>query len=335
MNVPTKVRLRGQLMNARWVLAITTAMLAVTGLQRSARAQTVTACANASSCVQVKVTPSSANANVGDTVPVTLSFQQAPSNGQSGGPDEIAALALTLSIAKDGSGQPLELSDCTQTGDGLPAAVVPDASISNFKVVVENAFCDSGRTHCLCPGTGSGTTPDNFVNLVVYGPNPLPAPGTPVDIPTLPAGPQNLATVNLKVRQGASGNIPLHVYTETVNNQKPQFTAFLSVGDKLAVDQTCVPVTGQPPCSSGSTSQVAITDGAIQVGGGGCVCPGGDCDNSGSVAIDDIIVMVNAALGAGDTSTCPCGDADHSNTIDITDIITAVTNAQNSTCSAG
>ena len=324
--MPTQVRLRGPAMNGRRFVAMTTAMLAVIGLQRGVLAQSVQPCANAANCVQVKVTGGSGNA--GDTVPVTLSFQQAPSDSQSGGPDEIAALALTLSIAPNGQGQPLALADCTPTAAGLPAAVVPDSSLSNFKVVVENAFCDGGRTHCLCPTSG---TADNFINMVVYGPNPLPAPGTQVNIPTLPTGPQNLATINLKIQQGAGGNIPLHIYTETVNTQKPQFTAFLSVGDKLAVDQTCVPVSNQPPCSSGSTSQVAITDGAIQASTT-CTCIG-DCDMSGNVTIDDIIRLVNIAQGTTQLSDCPCGDADMNGTIDVTDIIRAVTNALNNTCS--
>jgi hypothetical protein len=315
-------------MKGRWFPSMTAALL-VAAAPQGVWAQTVQACPNPNNCVQVQVGGGAGSA--GDTIPVTLSLRQAPNNNQAGGPDETAALALTLSIAPNGVGLPLRLADCARNSDGLPAAVIPDAAISNFKLVVENAYCDSGRTHCLCPETGA-ITPDNFINLVVYGPNPLPAPGSPVDIPVLPAGPQTLATINLRIQGGASGSIPLRVYTETRDSQKPQFTAFLSVGDRLAVDQTCVPVTGQPPCSAGSTSQVVISDGAIDVQGG-CRCIG-DCSGDGEVTIEELLVMVNIALEIQQVTACPCGDADSSGGIDVGEIIQAVNFALGlSTCS--
>src|SRR5438477_259115 len=121
-----------------------------------------------------------------------MTFKQAPDNGATGGPDETAALAMTLGLLPaSGSGVPLTLNNCTVNADGLTSAIVPSGALSNFKVVVENLQCTNGRTHCLCP-TG-GQTQDNFINLVIYGPNPLPTPGpNPIDIPTLPAGPQQL-----------------------------------------------------------------------------------------------------------------------------------------------
>jgi len=310
-------------MTGCWFVGITAAVLSIASLPNASHAQgTVQACPNPANCVQVGVT--GGNGDTGATVPAVLSFQQAPSDSQNGGPDETAALALTMSLAIAGGGQQtLALADCTRNSDGLPAAVVPNAALSNFKIVVENAFCDGGRTHCLCPASGAA---DNFINLVVYGPNPLPAPGNPVDIPVLPAGPMEFVTINLK---GSSpGPYPLHLYSESVDSQKPQFTAFLSIGDRVAVDQTCVPVQGQPPCSAGATSQVAITDGQIVLGGGGgCMSCVGDCDMSGSVTIDDIIIMVSIAQNARPAGDCTCGDADMSGDIDISEIIQAVTNA--------
>jgi len=54
----------------------------------------------------------------------------------------------------------------------------------------------------------------------------------------------------------------------------------------------------------------------------------GDCGGEGDdVAVTDLIVMVNVALGTAAVSTCPAGDADSGGTIDITEIITAVNNA--------
>jgi len=254
-------------------------------------------------------------------------------------------LALTLGIPGGTGGTPLTLADCSFACVGgsndnnacssdadCPAggycqvkAVKATAAVSNFKVVVENASCTSGRTHCLC----DTATPDNFVNLVVYGPNPLPTPGpSGIDIPTLPTGPQQLLTIDLKVGASASGTIPLHIYNQVADSDasKPQYTALLSLGDKLAVDQTCVPATGTPPCgATDSVSQVATTDTSLVIAAQ-CV---GDCDNKGDVSISELITMVNIALGTANISACTAGDENGDNEISISEIIKGVNNALN------
>jgi hypothetical protein len=282
-------------------------------------------CPDPNNCAQVTVdVGATTTVKAGDTFDANLIFKQGPDNGQAGGIDEIAALALTLSLGS--AGTPLTLAMCTLDGDGFPAAdVIPDPSISNFKVVVENANCNNGQTHCLCP-TG-GQTPDNFINLVIYGPNPLPTPGPGgIDIPTLPAGPQTLVTFKLKVAGGANGVIPLHIINQVQDTSRPQFTAFLSVGDKLAVDQTCAPVTGQPPCSAtDSVSQVKVTSAQVTAMGS-CV---GDCNGDGEVTVNELITMVNIALGNANVSTCTAGDANGDGEITINEIIAGVNNALN------
>lgn len=292
------------------------------------RVLAITACPDPNNCIQVRVDAGSVPSSVkaGDTFDVHLVFKQGPDNGQPGGIDEIAALALTLNIGTT-SGTPLTLATCTLDGAGFPSAdVVPDSSITNFNVVVENASCANGKTHCLCPDAGQ--TRDNFINLVIYGPNPLPTPGTSgIDIPTLPAGPQTLVTFTLKVAAGAAGGaVPLHIINQVDDTSRPQFTAFLSVGDKLAVDQTCAAVTGQPPCSAAeSVSQVAITNAAVIITGS-CT---GDCSGDGEVTVNELITMVNIALGTSPVSTCPPGDANGDGEITINEIIAGVNNALN------
>lgn len=313
-------------MRGRAGLVFAGAMVALISMPQA----TLAAVACAGGCAQVSVVGPTGQAKPGDTVTVGLTFAQAPNNGQTGGPDEVAAIALTINLTGSSGSTPLRLADCTLNGaDGLPGAVKPNAALSNFKVVVENASC-TGRTHCLCPDASSGIAPDNFINLVVYGPNPLPAPGpNPIEIPTIPSG--GLLTIDLKIESGASGTIPLHAFNQVTNTSPPpQFNALLSIGDKLAVDQTCVPVQGSPPCSTGTAvSQVNITDGSITVQGGcsaSSTCAG-DCDCSHTVTVTDIITMVNIALGIQNISVCPPGDADSSGTITVTDIIKAVNNA--------
>jgi len=291
------------------------------------RVLAITACPNATNCALVQVdVGSTTTLKPGDTFNAGLTFKQGPDNGQAGGIDEIAALALTLNIGTT-SGTPLTLASCTLDASGFPSAdVIPDPSISNFNVVVENASCANGKTHCLCPDAGQ--TQDNFINLVIYGPNPLPTPGTSgIDIPTLPAGPQTLVTFKLKVASGAAGGaVPLHIINQVDDTSRPQFTAFLSVGDKLAVDQTCVPVTGQPPCSAADgVSQVVINNATVTIVGS-CT---GDCSGDGEVTVNELITMVNIALGTANVSTCGAGDANGDGQITINEIIAGVNNALN------
>jgi hypothetical protein len=301
-------------MKGQTVLIIAGAVVALAGTPQRMSAA-VGACTG--NCAQVSVTPSSLTAAPNSVATIGITFKQAADDGHAGsGPDEIAALALTLSMPG------LQLSDCTLT-DGLPAAVKPDPSLSNFKVVVENASCGNGRTHCLCPSAATDKA-DDFINVVIYGPNPLPASG-PVTVPTLPAGPQQLLTIDVRVPSTATGTIPLHLYNQVQDSQHPQSTAFLSIGDQSAVDQTCVPVAGQPPCSGGATSQVTANDGSLVVAGAVCA---GDCNGDGAVTVNEIIVLVNITLGSADASSCPSG-IPSGRDVNITLIIQAVGYALN------
>jgi hypothetical protein len=53
----------------------------------------------------------------------------------------------------------------------------------------------------------------------------------------------------------------------------------------------------------------------------------GDCDGSGVVTIDELIVMVNIDLGSLGIDSCAAGDANHDGQIAINEIIAAVNNA--------
>ncbi len=280
-------------------------------------------CPDPSQCAQVSLDNlSGSTGQPGGTLQLGLTFQQGPNDNQSGtGIDEIAALALTIGLPGTTSGAPLTLKDCAQTTPDLPAAVKPAASISNFNVVVENAYCTSTRTHCLC-FPAAGQTLDSFINIVIYGPNPVVPPVT--NIPTLPTGPQQLLTIDLNIEPTAAGAIALSVFNEasTGSNQRQHFTALASVGDPQAVDQTCNPVSGTPPCSDpGMTSQMAFTQSSVQIQGG-CV---GNCNYSpAGVTSVDLANMVTVALGTDAVTTCQAGDSNNDGVISITEIVTAV-----------
>jgi len=55
----------------------------------------------------------------------------------------------------------------------------------------------------------------------------------------------------------------------------------------------------------------------------------GDCNGDGSVTVDELVSMMNIALGNASISTCLAGDVDHTNEITIDEIIAAVNNALN------
>jgi hypothetical protein len=59
---------------------------------------------------------------------------------------------------------------------------------------------------------------------------------------------------------------------------------------------------------------------------GSAVCTG-DCDMSGDVTVNELIVMVNIALNALPLSTCPIADKDGSGDVTVNEIIIAVNNA--------
>jgi len=59
---------------------------------------------------------------------------------------------------------------------------------------------------------------------------------------------------------------------------------------------------------------------------GACV---GDCSNDGEVTVDELVTMVNAALGSAPASACENGDADGSGDVDVAEVILAVNNTLN------
>jgi hypothetical protein len=55
----------------------------------------------------------------------------------------------------------------------------------------------------------------------------------------------------------------------------------------------------------------------------------GDCHDDSQVTVDEILTMVNIALGNLDVSSCQPGDANDDNQVTIDEILTAVNNALN------
>ena len=85
----------------------------------------------------------------------------------------------------------------------------------------------------------------------------------------------------------------------------------------------------------GQTHTARLTGGPYQLSGGfwsgvslGGVCVG-DCNDDGQVTVDDLLIMVNIALGLAPFAECPAGDSSGDDMITIEDILIAVSNALN------
>jgi hypothetical protein len=239
------------------------------------------------------------------------------------GNDDIAAVAFTIGIPGEGGDTPLQVTNCADSnGDRLPDAFTVGSSIrDNFRVVVENVECvdgecgcAAGRGHCLCPGDGE--TRDNYINVAVFGPKDLPNSG-PVNIPILPDS-ANLLSVRLSVASDTpQSDIPVRVFGDIDGSaDKPQFGAFLSVGDQAAIDQT----------GDGSVSQVAFSDGTVQILPIDDACVG-DCDGNGVVDVSELVMGINIALDNAALSQCIAFETTPDGTVAIDELVTAVNNA--------
>lgn len=61
----------------------------------------------------------------------------------------------------------------------------------------------------------------------------------------------------------------------------------------------------------------------------------GDCDGSGSVTVDEIVTMVNIALGQTSVDACPAADPSGDGAVTVDEILQAVNNALNGCPSTG
>lgn len=79
------------------------------------------------------------------------------------------------------------------------------------------------------------------------------------------------------------------------------------------VDSITVTTTSVPPIPTSSPTPTPTPPPCV-----------GDCDGSGDVTVDELITMVDIALGSMPLSACPVGDADGSGDITVNEIIQAV-----------
>jgi hypothetical protein len=94
----------------------------------------------------------------------------------------------------------------------------------------------------------------------------------------------------------------------------------LRVGSELSMMTGAVDVRGVAPPTPTPVATPMPTPTRSQA----CV---GDCDNSGSVTVDEIVTMVNIALGSQSVDNCPNADANGDRNVTVDEIVTAIQNA--------
>jgi hypothetical protein len=100
----------------------------------------------------------------------------------------------------------------------------------------------------------------------------------------------------------------------------------LDAGEPFQVYSNKSRAPADPVVASTTQTDINFTFGDENVVPSACV---GDCSNDRSVTVDELLTMVNIALGNADISACDAGDANHDGQITIDEILTAVNNALN------
>ena len=105
------------------------------------------------------------------------------------------------------------------------------------------------------------------------------------------------------------------------------FLALVVLGDRTH---------GQPSLPGGAPGGVGSGAGPwAATGSSPAVVCVGDCGNNGAVTIDELLKMVNVALGYAQVAECAAGDPNHDGSITIDELIRAVNNALSGCPSAG
>jgi hypothetical protein len=145
------------------------------------------------------------------------------------------------------------------------------------------------------------------------------ATATSTMLPTFSAIPTVTATT---VPSATATELPATLTPTFVVGTTPTATVATSPSATRSPVPTAMPTGTTPPTfSATSTSTPTPTPTPPP-------CPG-DCDGNGSVTVDEILTLVNLALGNADVGPCNAGDANHDGHITIDEILTAVNNALN------
>lgn len=185
--------------------------------------------------------------------------------------------------------------------------------------------CDEDAGQCTTPAECS--CPEHC-NLDVNAP-PLLAvePAAGYDFGPVPVGSER--TVSYAVQNQGSGILEASVTAAAC----PGFSVMPTTLTLSSSVEAPIVVTFAPPTAGDFRCELRITSNGgsqplLLEGKGAPPCTG-DCNGDPEVTVDEILTMVNIALGNGQVSDCRAGDANHDNQITVDEILTAVNNALN------
>lgn len=104
---------------------------------------------------------------------------------------------------------------------------------------------------------------------------------------------------------------------ETTFNAPAGLTLGMAMHRDLSSGGASTPFVFAPPAPKNNAGQ------------SGALSCAGDCNGDGQVTVDEILTLVNIALGDAQAADCESGDVNHDGQITVDEILTAVTNALN------
>jgi hypothetical protein len=226
------------------------------------------------------------------------------------GSGTIIAMTDVLALHREGTTALTTITDltqgfCTFAFDGAPSAIRTYAVLTNAAGTRSRlifAASEKGEEPPVTPTPTETSTPrPTFTHTASQTPLPT---ETPTSRPTFT--PTELATDTATPEP-----TPTDEPTSTPTELPTATPAATEADTPTSTPADTATITPTPTAEPTATSVVA------------CV---GDCDGDGRVTVDEIIVMVNIALGAS-IEQCPAGDRDGDGEITVDEILAAVTNA--------
>jgi hypothetical protein len=206
------------------------------------------------------------------------------------------------------------------TGLGIPGATtVINSTFSGNSAGRDGGIANSATlTVTTMTSTIIANSSDGNCGTVTDGGHNLQWPGTDCGV-TIRSSDPKLEPDSLKGNGGPTQTIALLPGSPAIDAGDPEVCANPPMN---GFDQRGYvrPGTGSVNCSIGAYEYNSPGPPT------GCI---GDCNANARVTVDEIITLVNIALGTGSMAECGSGDADLNNAITIDEILTAVSNALN------
>jgi len=216
-------------------------------------------------------------------------------------------------------------NDCCQCADFCAAPIV---GTCGGCAIVFGASCAGG--YCITPTPTAITTPTTKPT-----PPPTSAPSlTPTPNPTATVTPTMTAIETPRPTPTATATAtptstptvtPTQIPTATVTaTSTPTDTPTLTPTATAASAPTQTPTPTNTATSTPTPTNTPTVAPAATITPKPCA---GDCNDDGTVTVDEILTMVNIALGNADVSTCLAGDVNGDGQVTVDEILTAVNNA--------